>query len=690
MNKKNSVIIAVVLLLLLGTGSFVFAGSPEEKKETNNNNQTTNKNTEGNKNNTNQNNKDKEEIDPPSIPTFDEEEDDLGTGTLSPSENTTNSVQINRPSGGNNQNNNSNGNTGNPIIPTPPVIPTEPTQPEEPENNVTKEEVLDAITKAETTLNPDDIQNALDLLDKLKDSEEKEELENRLEILQKEANLTKLLEKIKAEIKEAKSKTDLQNIYINNEVSTLNEQINKLPENFTKTVLLETLKEILEILEDNTAPKIEGINPNEITNQAVTITIDDKNATIWLDDKIISIEELNQLTQNKENRTYEIKVVDSAFNESSLSFTIDTIAPTAVVEYDKDLQIKTNQPITAKLVEQSEEIIITNNENKDFYTFNENGKFTFEFEDAAGNIGTAKAEVNNIDNKAPEYKKLGILNFSRIGTEKKLDTANLNDMVKIYVTFSEKLKNVPTIKINDIELVTILDEVNSTEDNVVYSANYQIEETTLEGFANISITNILDEAGNLGKDLTTSDINVEEHNRMYIVIEPGFELIDGGYFNNKIITIKHPDFAYMTIQKAFQDEIRVDTNTYEIPEKGSYTIVIYNAAGEVIESAEMVYDDSNPRIKAKGYNASGTETIRENNTETKDYTKVTLEVTDNALKLVQRVDEAGNVLEVYQEFNPVRPNKRVKLEITNDGNYIIEAIDGSNNKTTIRFNIKTT
>ena len=67
---------------------------------------------------------------------------------------------------------------------------------------------------------------------------------------------------------------------------------------------------------------------------------------------------------------------------------------------------------------------------------------------------------------------------------------------------------------------------------------------------------------------------------------------------------------------------------------------------------------------------------------------MTLQILDASLKIIQNVDEEGNVLNVYKEYNPIKPNQRYTLEITESGNYIIETIDAAGNKTTIRFKIK--
>ncbi|MFD0959307.1 Ig-like domain repeat protein [Paenibacillus chungangensis] len=64
----------------------------------------------------------------------------------------------------------------------------------------------------------------------------------------------------------------------------------------------------------------------------------------------------------------------------------------------------TNQSVSAKLINTSEPVRILNNEGRNTYTFEENGQFTFEFADEAGNIGTATATVSTIDKEAPDVR----------------------------------------------------------------------------------------------------------------------------------------------------------------------------------------------------------------------------------------------------------------------------------------------
>ncbi|MFZ5597042.1 MAG: hypothetical protein ACOY31_08540 [Bacillota bacterium] len=77
----------------------------------------------------------------------------------------------------------------------------------------------------------------------------------------------------------------------------------------------------------------------------------------------------------------------------------DTTPPTAQISYSP--ATTTNQDVVATLVNESEPITVTNNGGSRQYTFTQNGSFTFEFKDAAGNTGTATAAVTWIDKEPP-------------------------------------------------------------------------------------------------------------------------------------------------------------------------------------------------------------------------------------------------------------------------------------------------
>ncbi len=78
---------------------------------------------------------------------------------------------------------------------------------------------------------------------------------------------------------------------------------------------------------------------------------------------------------------------------------IDLTSPEGVVEYN--ITGPTRGNVTAKLIA-SEQVRMVNNGGRDSYIFKDNGLFTFEFEDEAGNTGSVTATVANIDRTPPE------------------------------------------------------------------------------------------------------------------------------------------------------------------------------------------------------------------------------------------------------------------------------------------------
>ncbi|MBD0384053.1 S-layer homology domain-containing protein [Paenibacillus sp. WST5] len=102
-----------------------------------------------------------------------------------------------------------------------------------------------------------------------------------------------------------------------------------------------------------------------------------------------------------DNGSFTFEFVDVAGNVGSVTanvYNIDKIVPTATVSYNTTAP--TNQHVVATITP-SEAVTVTNNDGSISYTFTDNGSFTFEFMDAAGNKGAATVIVSNIDKIAP-------------------------------------------------------------------------------------------------------------------------------------------------------------------------------------------------------------------------------------------------------------------------------------------------
>ena len=149
---------------------------------------------------------------------------------------------------------------------------------------------------------------------------------------------------------------------------------------------------------DKVAPK------GTITYDNLELTNKDVIATLTTDEEAtITNNEGSNIYTFTENGVFEFTFIDAAGNEGTVTAVVDNIdkvSPKGTITYD-NLEL-TNKDVVATLTI-DEEATITNNEGSNTYTFTENGVFEFAFIDAAGNIGTATAEVDNIDKVLPKF-----------------------------------------------------------------------------------------------------------------------------------------------------------------------------------------------------------------------------------------------------------------------------------------------
>ncbi len=136
----------------------------------------------------------------------------------------------------------------------------------------------------------------------------------------------------------------------------------------------------------------------ELTNQNVVATLVNPNTEI-----IVTNNDGNMSYTFTENGEFTFEFRDKTGNTGSVTAVVDWIdktAPTAQINYN--ITEATQENVIATLVNASEEIIVTNNNGNMSYTFTENGEFTFEFRDKAGNTGSVTAKVNWINKNVDE------------------------------------------------------------------------------------------------------------------------------------------------------------------------------------------------------------------------------------------------------------------------------------------------
>lgn len=381
MDKKKIVIIAVILLL--GLGTFVFANPDDNLEDNNIDNYYGNqeekdqkKDTLTNINNNNNNNEDESILDnnisianPSSVLSNINQyfNSNNQTNNQNQNNNNNNNNNNNQTNNDNNSNNTNNGNnTGENNNDNKPV---EPNPPEE---------------------KPD------------------------LPIVENIDEIRKLLATLKNKVETSSKREDILLAKDYRDKNNIKDSISKINDEIIKNELLKILNDLNKIIDDNTKPQILGIKNQEITNLDVSLTIKEESIKKILlnDEDITNSQEL--LKSIKEENTYTLIVIDSAYNEEKITFTIDKTPPIINVETSNNNQ-ETNDDVTVYIKSNEELQAITgwklSSDKKilsKVFTDNTNGVQTLEVKDIAGNKITAKYEVVNIKNNKPSVAEKDI------------------------------------------------------------------------------------------------------------------------------------------------------------------------------------------------------------------------------------------------------------------------------------------
>lgn len=340
-----------------------------------------------------------------------------------------------------------------------------------------------------------------------------------------ESEILKIIESLETMLEKASSTLDIErsrDFYQENK--TIFTQIPELKEDVRKRVEESLIDKILPILEDTQAPIISGITENDIVNQTSNIHItDETKIKIYLNQKETTLEQIKNLSQDGR---YEILVVDEAFHESSLSFTLDTTLPVVtnvkiekkdssshyakhsdviVVRMDANEKLQTNPYVslgekvyetksvnntnqyeveiplekTLSLVS-NEKITITisnvvdlaGNNQKEFTTTGENDTYVI-YDDIVATVTNLEVFSSNVN---PYFAKL-------------------NDEITLSFTVSEPLQEIPKIQIFGKEYLA--DEKALEQGTTSYQVHFIVNESMPEGPVLFSISNIVDRAGNV-------------------------------------------------------------------------------------------------------------------------------------------------------------------------------------------------
>ena len=277
-----------------------------------------------------------------------------------------------------------------------------------------------------------------------------------------------------------------------------------------------TFDEIMAILTDETDP---AITPSDLdglfTNESVSVTITDDTKTTYtltLNDEKVENADLSNLSAEG---TYTLTVVDAAFNETVVTFTIDTTDPTISgvdVEYNNKSEIvkisDTNlSSITINGVEQ--ELTGTTFEKK----FPSDGTYTIVVKDKAGNENSV---TFTIDKTPIAVNHLYVLNNTHndynVSEENRYKVIGNGQDLYVEYVLKEEFTTTPILTIGGKEyemtcdVASWNDELYKCDAHVTISEDMNLVNGEVIPF---TITGVKDIAGNetvvTEKDTTVSD-----------------------------------------------------------------------------------------------------------------------------------------------------------------------------------------
>ena len=302
-------------------------------------------------------------------------------------------------------------------------------------------------------------------------------------------NAKKLVAELQNLVNTMNSSEDSKSALEYREESKVVALVNALPNGKEKTELLNALKEISAVLDDNTKPVITGYPTNGITNKNVVLTVTEENSyvmKVFLNGEQVLYNINEPLT--KEGK-YEIFVTDSNFNSDSISFTIDKTAPTIKLNGDETIYLNFGNEYNESGVVVSEgtyTTVIT-------YSQTENGTYT---------------QTDKIDTNKSGYYKI-TYSVKDVAENENFVERNVVVLEEDIIAISNQNELIEAIK-NQKDGQTLLFvsegvyDINNTTDGAtgqyfvptdintndftfpIYASNFTI--TTAEGVDNVTIT----------------------------------------------------------------------------------------------------------------------------------------------------------------------------------------------------------
>lgn len=333
------------------------------------------------------------------------------------------------------------------------------------------------------------------------------------------AELLAQLQAIKEKIEKAEDLDDIDSARVDR-----TEELVSAVEDLNDEELNELLADINRVLNDTTKPVISPSDLNgSYSNDTVVITISDDtntNYTLLLNGSEVENADLGNLT---EEGTYTLTVTDEAFNEVTVTFTIDKTNPVLLVNGSKvenDDVIYVNKDAKMTVDEDNLESFTSNDIdisealiNNGYWTAQKDGEYNIEVTDKAGNKTTYKVVVDKTPIAVNHlYVKNNTHEDYNVSEENRYKVVGKGQELYFEYVLKEEFTSTPKLTIGGKEykmtcdVASWNDELYKCDAHVTISENMNLVNGEVIPF---TITGVKDIAGNetivTEKDVTVTD-----------------------------------------------------------------------------------------------------------------------------------------------------------------------------------------
>ena len=477
---------------------------------------------------------------------------------------------------------------------------------------------------------------------------------------------------------------------------------------------------------------------NWSSNDVEKWTNKDVEATLKLiDNSGESVEILNNSGINKyifeENGNFIFKLRDKAGNESEITSKVSKIdreIPNPVISYNTQEWTHEDVVVSIDFDNEIGKVNILNNSGENSYEFSENGNFTFEFEDLAGNNGEITVVVNNIDKIVPTVDELWYSTISPTNgkviakvyasesveflSDNGLNSHTFEENGTHEFIFKDKAGNENSViaEVNNIDRIppNVWIEYSTTEltkDNVIATLKsneeiYVVNNVNKNQYAfteNGTFTFRYEDLAGNGGEITATVENIDAgapiitleyseigptQNDVTVTITSDKEITPVNYSGNTVVFTESGS-KWLKVLDAFGDELyfqvevnNIDKEAPEIKFLEGDNIVISKGSSLDYMSDVSVTDNLDEEISDK-LNVTG---------------NVDVETEGEYELLYEAIDEAGNSASVKRIISVVNSDEFTvfvntieaeETEVVTDGNYISLDVFGIEGESSVKW-----